>query len=44
MEWEGLPVYPRGLDVYSNDVIPAYAMDWGRPTGQQALVITLFDC
>jgi glycosyltransferase involved in cell wall biosynthesis len=44
MEWEGMPVYPRGLDVYSNDVIPAYAMDFGRPTGQQALVITLFDC
>jgi len=44
MEWEGLPVYPRGLDGYSNDVIPAYAMDFGRPTGQQALVITLFDC
>jgi hypothetical protein len=44
MEWEGMPVYPRGLDVYSNDVIPAYAMDWGRPTGQQALIITLFDC
>lgn len=44
MEWEGLPVYPRGVDVYSNDVIPAYAMDFGRPTGQQALVITLFDC
>lgn len=44
MEWEGIPVYPRGLDAYSNDVIPAYAMDWGRPTGQQATVITLFDC
>ena len=44
MEWEGMPIYPRGLDVYSNDVIPAYAMDWGRPTGQQAVVITLFDC
>ena len=44
MEWEGIPVYPRGLDVYSNDVIPAYAMDFGRPTGQQAAVITLFDC
>jgi len=44
MEWEGMPVYPRGLDVYSNDVIPAYAMDYGRPTGQQAAVITLFDC
>ena len=44
MEWEGIPVYPRGLDVYSNDVIPAYAMDFGRPTGRQATVITLFDC
>jgi hypothetical protein len=44
MEWEGIQVYPRGLDVYSNDVIPAYAMDFGKPTGQQALVITLFDC
>jgi len=44
MEWEGIPVYPRGLDAYSNDVIPAYAMDFGRPTGQQAAVITLFDC
>ena len=40
MEWEGIPLYPRGLDVYSNDVIPAYAMDFGRPTGRQALVIT----
>lgn len=44
MEWEGIQVYPRGLDVYSNDVIPAYAMDFGKPTGQQALIITLFDC
>ena len=43
MDWEGVTVYPRGLDVYSNDVIPAYAMDFGRPTGQQAVVITLFD-
>jgi glycosyltransferase involved in cell wall biosynthesis len=44
MQWEGLNVYPRGLDAYSNDVIPAYSMDFGRPTGQQAVVITLFDC
>ena len=43
MDWEGITIYPRGLDVYSNDVIPAYAMDFGRPTGQQAAVITLFD-
>ena len=44
MEWEGIPLFPRGLDVYSNDVIPAYAMDWGKPTGMQPLVVTLFDC
>jgi glycosyltransferase involved in cell wall biosynthesis len=43
-EWEGIPVFPRGLDAYSNDVIPAYAMDWGKPTDQQPLVVTLFDC
>lgn len=43
MEWEGIPLFPRGLDVYSNDVLPAYAMDFGKPTGQQPLVITLFD-
>ena len=43
-EWEGIPIFPRGLDAYSNDVIPAYAMDWGKPTEQQPLVITLFDC
>jgi glycosyltransferase involved in cell wall biosynthesis len=43
-EWDGFKVYPRGLDAYSNDVIPAYAMDWGKPSGEQPLVITLFDC
>ena len=43
MEWEGIPVYPRGFDLYSNDVVPAYCMDWGRPTGRQALIITLYD-
>lgn len=43
-EWDGFKVYPRGFDAYSNDVIPAYAMDWGKPTGRQPLVITLFDC
>lgn len=44
MEWEGIPVFPRGMDAYSNDVIPAHAMSWGQPTGQQPLIITLFDC
>lgn len=43
-EWDGFKVYPRGFDAYSNDTIPAYAMDWGKPTGRQPLVVTLFDC
>jgi len=43
-DWEGIPVFPRGLDGYSNDVIPAYAMDWGKPSGRQPLLVTLFDC
>lgn len=43
-EWDGFKVYPRGFDAYSNDVIPAYCMDWGKPTGRQPLLITLFDC
>ena len=43
-EWDGFKIYPRGLDVYSNDVIPAYAMDWGKTDGRQPLVVTLFDC
>lgn len=43
-EWEGIPIFPRGLDGYSNDVIPAYAMDWGKAVDRQPLVVTLFDC
>jgi glycosyltransferase involved in cell wall biosynthesis len=43
-EWEGIPIFPRGLDGYSNDVIPAYCMDFGKPVGRQPLVVTLFDC
>lgn len=43
MEWDGIPVFPRGLDVYSNDVGPAHAMAWGREFGQQPLILTLFD-
>jgi glycosyltransferase involved in cell wall biosynthesis len=43
-DWQGIPIFPRGLDGYSNDVIPAYAMDFGKETGRQPLVVTLFDC
>ena len=44
MEWEGVRVYPRGFDAYSNDVMPAHLMHFGQELGHQPLMITLFDC
>jgi glycosyltransferase involved in cell wall biosynthesis len=43
-EWEGFTLYPRGMDVWSNDVVPANAFNWFQvePTAPQ-LLITLFD-
>jgi glycosyltransferase involved in cell wall biosynthesis len=44
-EWEGFTLYPRGMDVWSNDVTPANAINWASadPTAPN-LLITLFDC
>lgn len=39
--WEGIPVYPQGADPWSNDVIVAHTMDWGR--GDPVVLVTLFD-
>lgn len=36
-----IPVYPAGLAEYSNDVIPAHALDWFR--GDPGLLLTLYD-
>lgn len=37
-------VYPRGHDIYSNDIIPAHAQDWfSRNPQAKRLIITLFD-
>jgi glycosyltransferase involved in cell wall biosynthesis len=38
MEWEGIPVYPSGNDLYGNDILPGHARHFGAD-----LVITLMD-
>lgn len=39
-----VPVYPRGYDIWSNDVIPAHMHDWSnRNPNAQHLLMTLFD-
>jgi hypothetical protein len=39
-----IPVYPRGMDLYSNDVIPAHMHDWSsRNKDAKNLLITLYD-
>lgn len=39
-----IPVYARGMDQWSNDVIPAHMHDWSsRDPEAQKLLITLFD-
>jgi len=43
-QWEGISIYPRGYDPYSNDVVAANFADWGRqhPNGRPH-VFVLFD-
>lgn len=43
-EWNGFTLYPRGYDIWSNDVITANAVNWfnGDPAAPN-LIITLFD-
>lgn len=39
-----IPIYARGLDMWSNDVIPAHAHDWFlRNKEAEHLIMTLFD-
>lgn len=39
-----VPVYPRGMELYSNDVIPAHMHDWSqRDKDAKNLLITLYD-
>ena len=43
-EYGDIPVYPRGMDLYSNDVIPAHMYDWAnRDKDAPNALITLYD-
>ena len=43
-EWRGMKHYPRGFDLYSNDVVPAHLMAWAAENpGLEPLLVTLFD-
>lgn len=43
-EWRGLKHFPRGFDLYSNDVVPAHMMAWAHENpGLEPLLVTLFD-
>ena len=42
--WEGMPMFPRGFDLHSSDVVPAYMHAWEhRNPGLDPLLITLYD-
>lgn len=44
LTWNDMPVYSRGSDPYSNDVIPAHMADWiARNPDQPHALITLYD-
>lgn len=43
-EWDGIPVYPRGYDVWNNDVVGPYFDDWkAQHPGYRHMQFTLFD-
>jgi hypothetical protein len=43
--WNEIPIYSRGMDPYSNDVIPAHMADWVNKNSphQPHALITLYD-
>lgn len=41
--WEDIPMYPAGMDAYSQDVIAAHWWDWQRRSDDPTLLVTLFD-
>ena len=43
-EWEGIEVWPKGFDPYSNDIVNPYFKDWqNRHPGLPSAVFTLYD-
>jgi hypothetical protein len=41
--WNGIKIYPRGLNPYSDDIIVAHWMEWTQSTKLPKLLMTLFD-
>ena len=43
-EWDGIPVWPRGAEQYSNDVTPAQMQEhFQRSKSDKPLLVTLYD-
>lgn len=43
-EWNGIPVYQRGADLYSNDVVPAHMHHWTSQAPEKpSILFTLYD-
>jgi glycosyltransferase involved in cell wall biosynthesis len=43
-EWNGIPIYQRGAEMYSNDVVPAHMHHWSSQNEKQPhFLITLYD-
>jgi glycosyltransferase involved in cell wall biosynthesis len=43
-DWKGIPVYQRGAELYSNDVVPAHMFDWvDRNNNNPHILFTLYD-
>lgn len=43
-DWNGIPIYQRGADLYSNDVVPAHMYDWvTRNDNAPHILFTLYD-
>jgi len=41
--WEGVPIFPMGVEMYSNDTVRANFAEWTAENPGPALVISLFD-
>lgn len=41
--WNGIKIYPRGMNAYSDDIVAAHWMDWTQGSNLPKLLMTLFD-
>lgn len=42
--WDGIPIYQRGAELYSNDVVPAHMFDWASQDPKAPnILFTLYD-